>query len=169
MSSLTPPAAPRDWPPLTGGRNATSSPLASGARHSANSWLTEATTDGRYLTSSGKRLPYRANRSSTREPSDISALSSARPTISFSLPKKRTRTRIAAIVAFRGRHFHRGGNQPVILNRRLSRCGQRALAGGTACFNVPLKPAEILDVPFGSKKTPPPATELFLDLRRPSP
>jgi hypothetical protein len=42
-------------PPLTGGRKATSSPERSGVSHAANSWLREATTEDRYLASSGWR------------------------------------------------------------------------------------------------------------------
>src|SRR6266446_931289 len=42
-------------PPLTGGRKATSSPERSGVSQAANSWLREATTEERYLASSGWR------------------------------------------------------------------------------------------------------------------
>ena len=37
---------PAPCPPLTGGRNATSSPVASGARHPEYSWFTDAAIDG---------------------------------------------------------------------------------------------------------------------------
>ena len=82
-------------PPLTGGRKATSSPERSGVPQAANSWLREATTEERYLASSGWRAAYRAKSCSMVAASAAnSAVPSAWPTSSFRRPKKRTLTRI---------------------------------------------------------------------------
>src|SRR6266700_5345995 len=84
----------RRQPPLTGGRNATSSPERRGVSQAANSWLREATTDERYFASSGCCAVYRAKSCSIVAASEKSAESSACPVTSLRRPKKRTVTRI---------------------------------------------------------------------------
>jgi hypothetical protein len=80
-------------PPLTGGRNAISSPAETRVSHAANSWFRETTIEFRNPANFGYRSTYRSNACAKVAPSGSSPASSASPVNSRSRPKNNTFTR----------------------------------------------------------------------------
>src|SRR5689334_20282691 len=83
-------------PPLTGGRNAISSPACRRVVQGANSRFREATSEERNSATAGCREATALNKSSIGEPTGSSTVSSDFPAISRKRPKKRTLTRMVA-------------------------------------------------------------------------
>ena len=83
-------------PPLTGGRNATSSPVSSGARQPEYSWFTEAAIDGAKFGQLRKPPPVALEKILDASAFGKLGVFLRTPVISLSCPKNSTRTRIAA-------------------------------------------------------------------------